>query len=256
MDRSVSRFRSGDDYLNGLQHLAGVTGGQLYRLSSADPHDVFTRVSRESSAYYMIAFEPEPGDRNGLPHRIEVKVARERVTVRAQPQFTIGKWEKADITPQKMLREARAYHDLTLRTTAYPSLNPDDSRLKVIAVAEPADPAVTFTAAAAALYDAKGKLTAQWTADKNELAPRPMIAALAASPGALPPPGRRHRFDRTSRHGRLPFPRRARSAGPLKLSAIALGVLQPNFQPRLQFRGEGAAVGYFESTERRRAPRS
>ena len=246
VDRNVSRFRSGDDYLNGLQHLAGVTGGQLYRLSSVDPHDVFTRVSRESSAYYMLAFEPEPGDRNGLPHRIEVKVARARVTVHAQPQFTITKWEKGEITPQKMLREARAYHDLALRTTAYASLSPDDSRLKVIAVAEPADPAVTFTAAAAALYDAKGKLTAQWSADKTELAPRPMIGALAANPGTYRL--RVAAIDSTGRPGTVDYHFRAEleSAGPLKLSTIALGVLQPNFQPRLQFRGEGAAVAYFE----------
>ena len=36
------------------------------------------------------------------------------------------------------------------------------------------------------------------------------------------------------------------SAGPLKLSAIALGVLRPGFQPRLQFRDESAAVGLIE----------
>jgi hypothetical protein len=194
----------------------------------------------------MIAFAPEPGDRNGLPHRIEVKVARERVTVRAQPQFTIAKWEKGDITPQKMLREARAYHDLTLRTTAYSSLNPGDSRLKIIAATEPQDPAVSFSAAAAGLYDVKGKLVAQWTADKGELAPRPMIAALAATPGAY-----RLRvavIDSNGRPGTVDYHFRAEleSAGPLKLSAIALGVARPNFQPRLQFGSEAAAMGYFE----------
>ncbi len=246
VDRSVSRFRSGEDYLNGLQHLAGVTGGQLYRLSALDANAVFTRVSRESSGYYVIAFEPEPGDRNGLPHRIEVKVAREHVTVRAQPQFTIAKVDKGDITPQRMLREARAYHDLPLRATAYASLNPGDSRLKIIAAAEPIDPSVTFAAAAAGLYDAKGKLTAQWTADKEELSPRPMIAALAGSAGAYRL--RVAAIDSTGRRGTVDYHFRAglESAGPLKLSAIALGVARPNFQPRLQFGSEGAAVSYFE----------
>jgi VWFA-related protein len=246
VDRSVSRFRSGDDYLNGLQHLAGVTGGQLYRLSAVDPQAVFTRVSRESSAYYVIAFAPEPGDRNGLPHRIEVKVARERIAVRAQPQFTIAKLDQGDITPQKMLREARAFHDLPLRATAYASLNPGDSRLKIIAVAEPVDPSITFDSAAAGLYDTKGKLIAQWTADKEELTPRPLIAALAANPGAYRL--RVAAIDSTGRRGTVDYHFRAElePAGPLRLSAIALGVARPNFRPRLQFGNESAGVGYFE----------
>ncbi len=246
VDRSVSRFRSGDDSLNGLQHLAGVTGGQLYRLNALDPQAVFGRVSRESSAYYMIAFEPEPGDRNGLPHRVEVKVARERVTVRAQPQFTIAKADNSEITPQRMLREARAYRDLPMRATAYASLNPGDARLKIIAAAEPLEPSVTFTAAAAGLYDLKGKLTAQWTADTGELSPRPLIAALAASPGAYRL--RVAAIDSSGRRGTVDYHFRAQleSAGPLKLSAIALGVARPNFQPRLQFSGDAAAVSYFE----------
>jgi VWFA-related protein len=246
VDRTVSRFRSSDDYLNGLQHLAGVTGGQLYRLSAVDAHAVFTRVSRESSAYYIIAFEPEPGDRNGLPHRIDVRVAREGLTVRAQSQFTIARQDKGDITPQKMLREARAYHEVALRATAYTSLNPGDSRLKIVAAAEPIDGSVTFSAAAAGLYDPKGKLVAQWTADKEELAPRPLIAALAASAGAYRL--RVAAIDSNGRRGTVDYHFRAEleGAGVLKLSAIALGVTRPGFQPRLQFGSEPAAVGYFE----------
>jgi len=246
VDRTASRFRSAEDSLNGLQHLAGVTGGQLYRLSSVDAQAVFTRVSRESSAYYMIAFEPEAADRNGLSHRVEIRVARDRVAVRAQPQFTIAKQDKGDITPQKMLREARAYHEIPLRATAYASLNPGDSRLKIVAAAEPIDPSTAFSAAAAGLYDAKGKLVAQWTADRDELGPRPMIAALAAGGGtyrlrvaAIDPNGRRGTVD-------YHFRADLESAGPLKLSALALGVTRPGFQPRLQFGSEPAAVSYLE----------
>jgi hypothetical protein len=246
VDRTVSRFRNADDYLIGLQHLAGVTAGQLYRLSAMDANAVFTRVSRESAAYYVIAFDPEPGDRNGLPHRIDVKVGRDRVTVRAQPQFTIAKQDKGDITPQKMLREARAYHEVALRATAYASLNPGDSRLKIVAAAEPIDGAVAFSAAAAGLYDPKGRLVAQWTADKGELTPRPLIAALAGPAGAYRL--RVAAVDSNGRRGTVDYHFRAEleSAGPLKMSAIALGVARPAFQPRLQFASEETAVSYFE----------
>ena len=248
LDPSASRFRSADDSLAGLQHLAGVTGGEIYRLSSIDAEKVFSRVASESSAYYMLAFEPEPGERNGLPHRVEIKVGRERVTVRTQPQLTIVKSDTkaGDITPQKMLREARQYRDLPLRATAYSSLNPGDARLKVIAVAEPMDPSATFASAAVGLFDAKGHLAAQWTADKEDLAARPLIAALVGTPGLYRI--RVAAIDSTGRRGTVDYGFRAdlESAGPLKLSAIALGVLGPGFRPRLQFGSEAAAVGYFE----------
>jgi VWFA-related protein len=248
VDQSASRFRSADDYLSGLQHLAGVAGGDIYRLNSVDPGKVFARVAAESSAYYVIAFEPDQADRNGLPHRIEIKVARERVTVRTQPQFIIAKSDgkPADITPQKMLREARPYHDLPLRATAYASLIAGDSRLKVIGIAEPVEGSVALSSVAVGLYDAKGKLAAQWTADKDELSSRPVIAALAGVPG--PYRLRVAAIDANGRRGTVDYGFRAdlEAAGSLKLSAIALGILKPSFQPRLQFRDEPAAVGYFE----------
>ncbi len=248
VDQNASRFQSGDNDLAGLQHLAGATGGELFRLSSVDAGRVFGRVSMESSAYYVIAFEPEPGERNGLPHRVDIKVSRDRVTVRMQPQFTIAKSDTkpSDITPQRMLREARQYRELSLRATAYSSLNTGDSRLKIIGAGEAADPSVTLASAAIGLFDAKGKLAAQWTADKEELAARPLVAALVGSVG--PYRLRVAAIDSTGRRGTVDYGFLAdlESAGPLKLSAIALGVLRPGFQPRLQFGDESAAVGYFE----------
>lgn len=248
-DPSASRFRSADDYLAGLQNLAGVTGGELYRLHAVDAGTVFTRVSNESSAYYAIAFEPEPGERDGLPHRVEVKVSRERVTVRTRPHVTIARMDpKAGaITPQRMLREARQFRDLPLRATAYSSLVPGDSRIKVVAVAEPVDPSVALASAAVGLFDGKGKLVAQWTADREELAPRPLMSALVASPGSY-----RMRFaavDASGRRGTVDYSFRGEleSAGALKLSAMVLGTMASgSFKPRLQFGPESAAVGYFE----------
>ena len=249
LDPSTSRFRSADDNLAGLQHLASIAGRPLYRLSVLEAEKVFTRLADESSAYYVVAFEPEAGERNGLPHRVEVKVLREGVTVRSQPHVTIARsdMKPGDITPQKMLREARVYRDLALRTTAYASMNAGDSRLKVIAAAEPLDPAVTFSAVAVGLFDAKGKLAAQWTADKEDLSGRPLIAALAGNAGLYRL--RVAAVDAAGRRGTVDYHFRAEleNAGPLKLSAMALGVMRPGFRPRLQFGPEdAAAIGYFE----------
>ena len=78
-----------DKSTNMLEDIAGVTGGDLFRLSgTADA--VFDRVLRETSAYYELAFEPLASERNGKDHSIRVKVDRPKVTVRARPSFSIA----------------------------------------------------------------------------------------------------------------------------------------------------------------------
>lgn len=77
-----------DGQLDGLQDVAGVTGGELFRLSgSADA--VFKQIRRETSAYYVLAFAPTAADADGKPHKIEIRVARKGVTVRARRSFTL-----------------------------------------------------------------------------------------------------------------------------------------------------------------------
>src|SRR5439155_72202 len=69
-----------DGQLRGLQDLATVSGGEFFRLSgTADA--VFERVLRQSSAYYLLGFAPETGERNGKSHRIAIYVARPGVTI-------------------------------------------------------------------------------------------------------------------------------------------------------------------------------
>ena len=79
-----------DESLKNLEDIAGVTGGDLFRLSgTADA--VFERVIRETSAYYELAFEPLDSERNGKEHSISVRVNRPKATVRARPSFAIPK---------------------------------------------------------------------------------------------------------------------------------------------------------------------
>ena len=71
-----------------LEDIAGVTGGDLFRLSgTAD--GVFERIVRETAAYYELAFEPFQSERNGKDHAISVKLNRPKVTVRARSSFII-----------------------------------------------------------------------------------------------------------------------------------------------------------------------
>lgn len=244
-DPTAGRFNSSDEQLAGLQHLAGVTGGELFRLNGpTDP--VFTKIAHESAGYYVLGFEPAAGERDGQSHRVEVKVARDRVAVRSRPHLTIAKGPGAT-TPQKMLREVRGYHDLPLRALAYASRIPDDSRLKIVAVAEPLDRAVGLTSASMALVDARGRLVSQWTAKPDELAGAHVISALVGPAGhyrlrvaAIDANGRRGAAD-------YEFDAALETAGTLTLSGLALGVATgTTFTPQLEFEGDQAAVVFLE----------
>jgi VWFA-related protein len=74
---------------DGLVQTAGAAGGAYYSLSVAfDP--AFDRIARETSAAYEVGFETIEADRDGKVHKIEVKVGRPGVTVRARRSFVAG----------------------------------------------------------------------------------------------------------------------------------------------------------------------
>jgi VWFA-related protein len=72
--------------------LAGLTGGLA--LTTASPDVGFQRLDRELSAGYLLAFETEPGDRNGQIHKIAVQVKGRGFgsSVRARQTFVINRF--------------------------------------------------------------------------------------------------------------------------------------------------------------------
>ena len=73
---------------DGLGEIAGQSGGAYFNLiTSLDP--TFDRIARETSASYVLSFEPTDTDRDGKSHNVGVKVARPGVTIRARKQFTM-----------------------------------------------------------------------------------------------------------------------------------------------------------------------
>ncbi|MFI4942852.1 MAG: VWA domain-containing protein [Burkholderiales bacterium] len=66
-----------------LYDLAGLARGAVLPLvGSADA--AFQRIAHELMGYYMVGFEPAATDRDGKSHKVQVKVRREQVTVRAR----------------------------------------------------------------------------------------------------------------------------------------------------------------------------
>jgi len=73
---------------DGLAEISGQAGGAYFNLTtSLDP--TFERIARETSASYVVTFEPTDEDRDGKPHSVGVKVAKPGVLIRARKQFTV-----------------------------------------------------------------------------------------------------------------------------------------------------------------------
>jgi VWFA-related protein len=249
-DATASRFATSDDLLAGLQSLAGVTSGDIFRLSGqADV--VFTQVANESSGYYLADFVPEPSERNDQGHSVEVRVSRPDVKVRHKPRLVLQRPQaRSDprfLSPHDMLRGSRRFRTLPLRAMAFTSRMPEGEDLKVVAVAEPMDPSVAITSAAMALVDSKNRLVKQWTAEKADLAGSTLMAAFPTPAGSYRL--RVAAIDAAGRHGTVEysFVAALESAGIFKMSTIVLGVSRNNgFQARMMFGGEPTALAYIE----------
>lgn len=69
-----------------LRRIAEETGGGSFELQKSDMlASTFTRVAQELRSQYLLAFAPETLD--GKPHRLEVRVKRPGVTVRARKSY-------------------------------------------------------------------------------------------------------------------------------------------------------------------------
>jgi VWFA-related protein len=240
-------FKGSDNPLEGLEHLTGVTGGhQMPMLTSRDNNLI--RIARESSGYYVASFVPDASERNGNTHPVDVKVAREKVDVRARPFVLIPRPVTRSTrvpSPRDMLRQTQVFRDLPLRTAAYPSQN-DAKTVKLLSILEPVEPNVSLTAAAVGVVTDRDQLVAQWTATDEELKAVPLIAALAVPVGVY-----RLRIaatDSTGRGGSADYDVTAQllPAGSLTMSALVLGLSRGGFRPMLQFSTEPVAIAYLE----------
>ncbi|HXH05832.1 MAG TPA: hypothetical protein VNI83_04505 [Vicinamibacterales bacterium] len=232
----------------GLEHLAGIGGTRLLRFARGDG-SVLAAVARETAAHYRLAFAPDPAERNGTFHRIDIRTTRRGVTIRSRPRVVIPRdtERRATPAPSALLTEPQPRCDLELRAAAYVSRNEGDDRLKIVAAFEPAEPGARLGGAAAGLFDARGRLVARWTARKEELLERPMLTAFVERAGTYRL--RAAAVDEAGRGGSVDVDVTAELGGtdPIRLSDLVLGVDRgTRFEPALEFGGEPAAIAYLE----------
>lgn len=233
--------------LAGIEHLAGVTRGVRLPLT-AQGTTALDRVARETSAYLVAEVDPQLADFDPRGRRLEIRISRPGVIVRARPEITFSRdTDRATgvrLTVSDMLLSAATFADLPLRAGAYTMAGPWP-QVTVMAVGEPIESGVTLASAGAGLIDEDGRMVARWSAtDAGEL---PMVGALRVAPG-------RYRLrvaavDAAGRAGAADyrFDASLTPVGSLSLGALVLGLSRDGQMiPRLEFSSEPAALASFE----------
>lgn len=202
----------------GLEDIAGASGGALARVpTGADA--AFDRIARELAAYYALAIETDPEDRDGRPHRVTVKTRRPGTEVRSRQRFTVDA-APAGASPDEriasILRSGKTVRDLPVRVATGNVKDKASDAVRVIVradvgrgVAGPAELRVGL-----AFYDTKGDL-ARSSIDTQRVSPAaesdaswPFAGAVVLPPGpytlravVMDPEGRigsvTHRFEAT-----------------------------------------------------------
>ena len=228
----------------GLERLAGEAGGQFLRLGG-DPATAMRRIVDDAGGFYVASFMIEPRAGKGA---VDVRVRRDGATARYKRELVSPAVESKTVSTRDMIRTTQEFRALPLRAAAFGSRDTDKTA-KVVVLFEPVEPGVTLTSASAGLFDAKGKLVAQWAPESQELTGRPVMAGLATVPGeyrlrvaAVDSRGRSGAVDQDVTVG--PFP-----AGSITTSGIILGLQGTGpFFPRLQVTpADTVAHVYFEA---------
>jgi len=137
--RTTSPSRSEDREVlrQGLDQLAGMARGDVFRIV-ANADFAFQRLALELSGYYLLSFEPQPGDRDGKPHKIRIDVRRKDLMLRSRREFSVGAAaaRTAADTVLETLRAPLLASDIPLKLTTYTFQDPDSAKLKIILVAD------------------------------------------------------------------------------------------------------------------------
>lgn len=236
----------------GLEHLTGVTGGLLLQLGGGEG-SALARITRETAGYYIARFEPESSETTGTLRGLGISIARPGVTVRQRPQMSVTRNTAARFTnpstatPLDMMKEARVFRDLPLRVTGYASREPGSPLLRVVTMFDSPDPSAALSSAMVGLFDQTGRLVASQLISGTGLVASPVISALAVPPGtyrlrvaSVEAAGRRGTADYT-------LDAELATAGPLKMSALVLGLSRGGqFSPRLEFGSEATSMASVE----------
>lgn len=227
-----------------LDNFAGATGAETGILSWTDAEGIAQAV-RSSSRFFRATVEAPPPARTEY-QRAELRVKRSGVKIRGPQYFRLEPRTAALADAAALLRGDASRSDLPLRVAAFASRNAGPQPLKLVVVVEPGD-VKPLLSAVVSVVGADGEVAGQWTARRADLSRPPLVTAVPVNAGAYRV--RAAAVDEDGRGGVAEYHVNANLGGhgPVKLSAIALGITTPNgFSPRLEFGSEAAAIAYLE----------
>lgn len=133
--RTMSSLPVGDAYIQSgpLENLAAMTGGGSFR-ADVSATAAFERITRELSAYYRLAIEREPTDRDDKSRRLRVQVPRSGARVRAREVFDVRSYADRDWAARlDSAIDGPVATELGLRVTSYVSTDSEDeARLRLL----------------------------------------------------------------------------------------------------------------------------
>ena len=221
------------DLASGPSQLAGVTDGQLFS-GVGRATGVFERIRSEVLNSYMLAIDARGSDLDGKPHKIDVRVTRAGVTVRARKQLVATPRGTGARKVMDVIAQPFNVTELPLVVSAYSTRGEQSDTLKVVFALE--SPGTDFGVSGSyAISIVRNDQVAFATADNTTAAASDGIIL-----GAQLAPGR-YRLraaivDGSNRAGSLEMPLSIglRQAGDLQASDLLLGTVQERFRPSAQ----------------------
>ena len=127
--------------LGGLEAIADLTGGQLFRAIGPGT-GIFEQIAGRTSAWYVVAVErgaDDPADQ-----QVEVEVRRRGVTVRARPRVVATAVVNAARPPAEVLRQALAspiaVPGIPLRVATFVQREPHSAQYRLLLAAQVGQP--------------------------------------------------------------------------------------------------------------------
>jgi VWFA-related protein len=125
--------------VEGLEQMAALTRGAFHRAVSTG-ESIFEQVGREISGYYLLGIEPTAEDRQKRRRRVDVRVNRPGLTVRARSMFALDRSRPASAGDpaarlKQMLEAPVPTKGVPLRITSR-TITGDDKQVRVLIAGE------------------------------------------------------------------------------------------------------------------------
>lgn len=241
--------------LDGLENIAGVTGGALLYLSTNEGRAAVGRILTNTAGHYVARISREPSDKVGAILDISVNTSQRGVTIHRTPQFVVTPPESlpaaaAPVGPasaRTLITQPRLVRDLPLRVTAHTFRDDDPARVRLAVTLDSPEASAALASAMIGVFDERGDMVAGVEISSEALLQRPLVAALSVPPGTY-----RLRASALESAGRGGTAEQRIDAvlteiGPMRASAVMIGLSRNGgFVPALEFTSEPTAFGMLE----------